>query len=254
MTCASTWDLPPSAPGDIWYGTAILGTSPATPGDIGSFPVTIHRAPDDVTKTASVGEAVAGDTIDYEITVQPNVTDTDLVYTVVDTVPNGLTIDPASVTAGGVVNGQTITWEVPMPTAFGEVGTYVPSTPATSPQCAEWAGFLDLAPLGIPFVPASTATSSRRMPSATSVRSSSTARSSPTSSSSEDGLVTMAGGYGGAPWEPQAIPNADLPNGVIAPLWSDLELSLANSRGMRLATIASDRCRDRPMGQPLRVH
>ena len=104
-----------------------------------------------MTKTASVGEAVAGDTIDYEITVQPNVTDTDLVYTIVDTVPNGLTIDPASVTGGGVVDGQTITWEVPMPTAFGEVGAYVPSTPATSPQCAEWAGFLDLGTAGIPF-------------------------------------------------------------------------------------------------------
>ena len=67
---------PPSAPGDIWYGTAILGSSPSSPGDIGSFPVTIHRDADDVTKTASVTQAVAGDSINYAITVQPNVTDT----------------------------------------------------------------------------------------------------------------------------------------------------------------------------------
>ena len=40
---------------------------------------------------------------------------------------------------------------------------------------------------------------------------------------SEDGIVTVAGGYGGEPWVPQAIPDPDLPNGVIAPLWSDLE-------------------------------
>ena len=42
--------------------------------------------------------------------------------------------------------------------------------------------------------------------SAASDRSSSTASSSPTSSSSEDGFVTVAGGYGGEPWVPQAIP------------------------------------------------
>ena len=35
------WNLPEAAAGDIWYGTAVLGSSPATPGDIGSFPVTV---------------------------------------------------------------------------------------------------------------------------------------------------------------------------------------------------------------------
>jgi uncharacterized repeat protein (TIGR01451 family) len=233
-----TWDLPEAVAGDIWYGTAILGTSPATPGDIGSFPVRLERAPDDVTKTASVGEAVAGDTIAYEITVQPNVTDTDLVYTVVDTVPAGLTIDPASVTGGGVVDGQTITWEVTMPTAVGQVGTYVSSTPLTDPVCADWAGFLDLGTAGIPFAGIDGDT----------IGATAFSNIGPFEQYgqefanlvvSEDGLVTVAGGYGGAPWEAQAIPHPDAPNGVIAPLWSDLELSLANNRGMRLATVAS---------------
>jgi hypothetical protein len=32
------------------------------------------------------------------------------------------------------------------------------------------------------------------------------------------------------------VPDTDAPNGVIAPLWSDLQLSLANDRGVRLAT------------------
>ncbi len=113
--------------------------------------MTIHRAPDDVTKTASVGEAVAGDTIDYEITVQPNVTDTDLVYTIVDTVPNGLTIDPASVTGGGVVNGQTITWEVPMPTAVGEVGTTWRRRRPPARSAPNGPGSSISAPAGIPF-------------------------------------------------------------------------------------------------------
>ena len=72
----------------------MLGTSPATPGDIGSFPVTLHRAADDVTKTASVDEAQVGDTVDYEITSSRTSPTTDLAYSVVDTVPDGLTIDP----------------------------------------------------------------------------------------------------------------------------------------------------------------
>ena len=40
--------------GQTWHGTLTLGTSPATPGDIGVVPVTIDRVDDDVTKTADV--------------------------------------------------------------------------------------------------------------------------------------------------------------------------------------------------------
>lgn len=229
------WDAPEMAAGDHWYGTAILGSSPDTPDDIGSFPVAIRRVADDVTKTASEDAAAIGDTISYEITVAPNVTATDLAYTITDTVPDGLTIDPASVTGGGVVNSQTITWEIVLPTPVGVVGDYVASTPATSQQCADWAGFLDLAQFGIPFAGldgdtvAATAFSNigpfeqygQPFPNLTV---------------SEDGLVTVTGGYGGQPWVPQVLPDPAAPNGVFAPLWSDLELSLADNRGMRLAT------------------
>ena len=73
-----TWDEPAMEAGDRWYGTAVLGSSPATPGDIGSFPVDIHRLDDDVTKVASVDTAGIGDTISYDITVAPNATPEDL--------------------------------------------------------------------------------------------------------------------------------------------------------------------------------
>jgi uncharacterized repeat protein (TIGR01451 family) len=229
-----TWDELAMEAGDLWYGTAVLGSSPATPGDIGSFPVDIHRVADDVTKVASVDAAAAGDTISYAVTVQPNVTPEDLTYTITDTVPDGLTIDASSVTGGGVVNGQTITWEIDVPTPVGVVGDYVVSTPATSTQCADNAGFLDLAGLGIPFAPLDGDT----------VSASAFAAVGPfehygqefaSLTVAEDGIVTVQGGYGGEPWFSQVIPNEDLPNGVFAPLWGDLELSLANNRGMRLA-------------------
>ena len=113
------WNLPDAAEGDLYFGTAVLGTSPDDPGDIGEIPVRLSRVADDVTKTASTETAVIGETIEYDITVAPNVTPEDLTYTVTDTVPDGLTIDPASVTGGGVVDGQTITWEVEMPTQVG---------------------------------------------------------------------------------------------------------------------------------------
>jgi uncharacterized repeat protein (TIGR01451 family) len=233
------WNVPEMAAGDTWYGTAVLGSSAETPGNIGSFPVRIERVADDVTKTASVTEAKVGDTISYSLTVQPNVTPEDLVYTIVDTVPDGLTIDPASVTGGGVVDGQTISWTVDAPTTFGKVGTYSTSTPATDPQCADWASYIDLGAAGIPL--AATLDGD-------TVAANAFSNIGPFEQYggqfanlvvSEDGLITVAGGYGGSPWEPQELPDTAAPNGVFAPLWSDLELSLANGRGMRLATVAS---------------
>ncbi|MBE1875547.1 S8 family serine peptidase [Myceligenerans pegani] len=229
------WDLPDAEEGDLFYGTAVLGSSPDTPGDIGEIPLRLSRVADDVTKSASTDAAAIGDTIGYDLTIEPNVTPEDLTYTITDTVPDGLTIDPASVTGGGVVDGQTITWEVDMPTSVGVAGAYEASTPDTSPQCAAWSGFVDLGAVGIGF-------SSLDGDSAAVSAFSSIgpfphySDQSPNLTVSDDGLITIAGGYGGSPWEPQAVPAAAAPNGVIAPLWSDLELSLANDRGVRLAT------------------
>ncbi len=233
-----TWDELAMEAGDVWYGTAILGSSPATPGDIGSFPVDIHRLADDVTKAASVDTAGAGDTISYEITVQPNSTPEDLTYTIVDTVPAGLTIDESSVTGGGVVAGQTITWEIEVPTPVGVVGDYVLSTPATSTQCADWSGFLDLS--GPPFnFPPNPAFDGDTI-SATAFTSVGPfehyGQDFANLTVAEDGIATVTGGYGGAPWVAQAIPNANLPSGVFAPLWSDLEASVADDRGIILAS------------------
>lgn len=232
------WDIPEMVAGDRWYGTASLGSTPGTVGDIGSFPVTIRRAADDVAKTASTDTAAPGDTVSYEITVEPNVTPTDLVYTITDTVPDGLVIDPESVSGGGVVDGQTITWEVQLPSPVGKVGDYVVSTPQTSEQCLNWAGFLDLGAAGIQFAELDGDTTAANAFSNIGPFEH-YGQLFPSLTVAEDGLVTGTGGYGGEPWVPQAIPNAALPNGVMAPLWSDLELSLANNRGMRLATIAS---------------
>ncbi|WP_423465097.1 S8 family serine peptidase [Promicromonospora sp. MS192] len=226
------WDLPEAAEGDLYFGTAVLGTSPDSPGDIGSIPVRLSRVADDVTKTASVDAAGVGDTVGYDITVQPNVTPEDLTYTITDTVPDGLTVDPASVTGGGVVDGQTITWEVDVPTQVGAVGSYEASTPADDPQCVS--GFQDLGAAGVGF---STLDGDSVAVNAFSDIGPFThyGEQSPGLVVSDDGLITVTGGYAGEPWTPQELPSAAAPNGVIAPLWSDLELSLTNDRGVRIA-------------------
>ncbi len=231
------WNVPELDPGEVWYGTAVLGSSPAAIGDVGSFPITLRRVADDVTKTASVAQARVGSAYSYALTVQPNVTREDRAYTITDTVPDGLTIDPASVTGGGVVAGQTITWEVESPSPFLIVGDYAVSTPATSEQCENWSGFVDLAapPFSVPLNPLLTGDTVAVDAFDAIGPFELYGQEFPNLTVAEDGIVTVEGGYGGQPFVPQAIPNPARPNGLFAPLWADLELSVGDGRGMRLA-------------------
>jgi uncharacterized repeat protein (TIGR01451 family) len=239
------WDIPEMAAGERWYGTAVLGSSPATPGDIGSFPVTIHRADDDVTKTASVPEATVGDTISYEVTVQPNVTPEDLVYTITDTVPEGLTIDPASVTGGGVVDGQTISWEVELPTAVDAGGDYEYTTSLTDPACVSpLGGYFDLnGQLG--FQPAAGVEGDVGVFTFLSSTPFHFYGENPTGLGvTPHGFVLQGGDYGGAPWVPQGVPDPAVPNGLVAPLWADTEIIRAEGapgeeRGVTVASSAA---------------
>src|SRR5690606_25243447 len=120
-----------------------------------------------------------------------------------------------------------------------KVGSYVSSTPATSQQCADWSGFLDLGALGIGFAGLDGDTTAANAFSAIGPFEHYGQLFS-NLVVAEDGLITVAGGYGGSPWVPQVLPNPAPPSGVMAPLWSDLELSLANDRGMRLAQSTAD--------------
>ncbi len=233
---AVTWNLPGSQAGEVYYGFASLGGLPDTADHLGGFPVRLVRLPDDVTKTASVSEAAPGDQIDYTITVEPNTeTDADLTYTIVDTVPDGFTIDPASVTGGGVVDGQTITWTVTQEAPVLGAYYYELSTSATNPFCGT--NGLDLyADSGFapnPDLDGDTVSGGFIGGAPYAFY----GESYPHLVVSEDGLATIPGGYGGQPWAPQTLPDPAAPNGVIAPLWGDLEASVANDRGVIVAGI-----------------
>ena len=188
--------------------------------------------------------------------MQPNVTDTDLVYTIVDTVPDGLTIDPASVTAGGVVDGQTITWEVTMPTAVGR-GRHVRGVDARHQPAVRRVGRVprSSARVGAARSPTSTATPWPSGPTATSGRSSSTARQFANLVVAEDGIVTVTGGYGGEPWDAAGDPVARLAERrVRAAVVRPRDCRVADGSGIRLAQISSARRGGHPVGRPLRVH
>jgi uncharacterized repeat protein (TIGR01451 family) len=238
------WDIPDMTAGDRWYGTAVLGSSPATPGDIGSFPVNLVRVEDDVTKTASVASASPSDTVSYEITIQPNVTPEDLVYTITDTVPEGLTIDPGSVTGGGVVDGQTITWEVELPTAAGAIGDYSYTTSLADPSCASpLGGYFDMrSELG--FQP-STVEGDIGVFTFLADRGFHFYGDHPLGLGvTPHGFVLHGGEYAGQPWVPQNVPNAQPPNGMVAPLWADTEIvrvagDIGEERGVTVASNAA---------------
>jgi uncharacterized repeat protein (TIGR01451 family) len=247
------WDIAESTAGARYYGWVSLGTDPGSPANIGTIPLTLTRLADDVTKTASTSTASTGDTIDYEISVLPNVLSEDLAYTLTDSIPEGLTyVDgSASATAGSlsVVDG-VLTWTGTMPTAYGSTGSYTAFTNVEQPDvCAPpiTGGYIDLAAFGI----------------------------APQAGIEGDGIVVSAFGATAPPYEFYEDPTAGInftddgfaffdstpgpfpfaptpigqphwatgaieePNDMLAPFWTDMEIffDAAAGRGVSLATL-----------------
>lgn len=239
------YDEPDLEAGQRWYGAVTLGSSPASPGDIGIIPVTVNRHADDVTKTADVETAAPGDTVTYTVTVQPNVTDEDLTYTLTDQLPEGMTYVEGSATGGATVTDGVLTWEGVLPTAVGAEGSYAITSSADDPQCVNpatgTAEYLDLASLPQAFAPDPGIAGDSRVWTVSSP----TAPFSfygvdyPGISLTDDGFVVFdaaANWSGGTPWTPQAVPDPELPNNLLAMLWQDMEVVAdpAAGRGVTL--------------------
>ena len=243
------WHLDDAEAGDRYFGFIELGTDPAHPGNIGTIPVTLDRHEDDVTKTATlessrpVGTALPGDTIRYDITIQPNVTPRDLTYTITDTVPEGLVIEESSVTGGGVVEGQTITWEVELPTPVGAIGEYTYTTSLTDSTCvAPMGGYVDLFSVA-GFQPSGAAGSDAVFAFLSGTPFTFYGESHSGFPLTPQGFVLFGGEYEGQYWAPQDLPDPAHPNGLLAALWADTQLVNQNGvpgaggeRGLTVAT------------------
>ena len=237
------WDESDMDAGETWHGTLTLGTSPATPGDIGVIPVTINRVADDVTKTADKTQAAPGDTITYTVNVAPNVTHEDLTYSITDALPEGTTYVEGSATNGATFADGVVSWSGLLNSTYGLEGNYTITTSAEDDSCETpfGPGYVDL--FGV---------------SGGSIKAQSTITGDSTTFSafaagtygfygedyqglqfSDDGfLVYGDDNYDGKPWFAQSVPDADAPNNVAALLWQDMEFryDAATNAGVSIAT------------------
>ena len=235
------WDTPSMAAGDHWYGSFELGSDPGNPGNIGTIPVTILRVEDDVTKSVDMTDAEPGDILTFEITVQPNVTPEDLTYEITDTIPDGMTYVPGSASASsGVVNvsGDTLTWTGVM--AVPEL-EYIMTTSADDPLCdTGFGGYVDLELFGILAQSGITGDTVAFTAFSTGDPINYYGVEYVGMGFTDDGFAIFdpANNYGGSPWVPQSIPDAELPSNLLAVFWQDFELfyDAVSNAGVSLAT------------------
>jgi uncharacterized repeat protein (TIGR01451 family) len=243
------WDLTDPALGDKYYGALGLDTGDAGPlvvaaarNNIGVINVDLDRVEDDVSKTALVdGSAEPGSVVTFQIVVEPNPTAVDLDYTVEDVLPAGLTYVPDSATGGLVYDGGTLTWSGTMP-AVGEA-FYTITDSDTDPMCdTGFGGYVDLAAYDI--YPDDTVEGDTTAWAAFSGQNPFQFYDDTYTgvSFTDDGFIVFGSGYGGAPWVPQAVPNEDPPNNLLAAFWHDFEVvyDAGANTGVSLATAGAD--------------
>ena len=233
------WDTPMVA-GERWYGAFALGTDAGNPGNIGMVPVNVVRHEDDVSKTVDAANAMPGDTLTFEIAIQPNVTPQDVTYYIQDTIPAGMTYVEGSATGGATVVDGVLTWEGVLPTPVGVVGGYEMSTSANDPACdTGFGGYVDLEGYGILAQEDITGDTVGFTAFSTGDPINYFGDAYTGMGFTDDGFAIFDfANYGGSPWVPQAIPDAELPNNVLAALWQDMEIfyDAGLNHGVSLAT------------------
>lgn len=235
-----------------WYGELVLGSDVGQSGDLGSIPVAVHRQADDVVKVADVASAALGETIEYSIFVDTNLTGETRSYSIADQVPSGLSIVPGSISTSlgtASISGSTIFWDFNLaPPGFD----YQMTTQAETAACGTGfgtGGYVNLQDFAIS--PADLGTPPDQPIDTTVFTAFGTGLpidlyGVPHTGIgiTDDGFLVgdPATNYGGSPWIPQAIPDAVLPNNLIAALWQDMEIvnDPANFKGLSLATSGAE--------------
>jgi uncharacterized repeat protein (TIGR01451 family) len=239
------WDEPELDAGETWYGALSVGTDPANPGNIGVVPVTLDRIADDVTRTADVEKAAPGDVITYTVDVAPNVGREDMAYTITDPLPAGTSYVEGSATDGATYSDGTITWSGTLEAASLEDEAYAVTSSKTDASCVNpllgTPGYFDLQSRLNIARQAGVVGDGKVFTVGGGFQYGLYDRFGPGVSFTDDGFLLFGGGanYGTAPGVTQAVPDAALPNSVLAMLWQDMEFVYDNAAGAGVS-IASD--------------
>jgi uncharacterized repeat protein (TIGR01451 family) len=192
--------------------------------------VNLRRVQDDVSKTASVSEAMPGDVVDYTIEIQPNISGVDLEYDLTDTIPSGMTYVAGSAAASsGTVNvtGNVLTWNgvVAVPGATYEVSTSADNASCIMPL-ANSGAYVNLQGYGLTTNPAifGDTVAFGSNPAGGAFNFFGTAQSEVIVFTDDGFAFFDTSTPGAAPWENQMIPNADDPNNLMAMFWRDMEI------------------------------
>jgi uncharacterized repeat protein (TIGR01451 family) len=213
--------------------------------------VLIQRVEDDVSKTVDWETAIPGDTLTYEIVVRPNVTTEDLEYTIVDTIPDGLTyVDGSATATDGVVGvvDNVLTWTGVM--AVPEM-KYQIATSDTDPACAAPLASYDGVPDAYVNLEAFGILANSGIAGDTvcySVDFSGGefdffgAPQGEVINFTDDGFAFFnPSSPGAAPWTHRPIPTTDDPNNLMAIFWRDMVIVYdgPSNRGVTLANLTS---------------
>ncbi len=240
------WDDPAMERGDRWYGAFSVGTDRAHAGNLGRVAVVVDRRTDDVHKAASTDLAMVGETVTYEITIEPNVTGETIEYSFTDTIPEGMTYVAGSATDGATVANGVVSWTGVAPSPAVATGSYEVSTNSDDASCDspfDGGGYVDLEDQGI---------ATDRWITGDNVAFTAFESTDITFYGNEhagigftdDGFAVfdVDANYGGSPWIPQPIPDPEAPNNLVALLWQDFEIvhDKATNAGVSLAALDDD--------------
>lgn len=234
-----TWDLADGVEGDMYFGAVDLGTSAENAGNLGLIAVNVERGQDDVYVVAPSNDRLnPGDTLTFSVAVDANFTSEDRGYEVNLTLPEGVTLDPASTSAE--VDGNTLTWTLTQPSLLGVEPTYSVTSNAVDASCAIPFGdgsYINLADFGIGInqnIDGDTTTGvyGNRIQFLGEEYNGFTL--------TDDGFITLGTDVSSTPWVNQLFPDSDAPNAVIAPYWRDMLFDVANGSGVTVASTGGD--------------
>ena len=244
------FDEPDLEAGDRAYGAFSIGTGPGSAGNVGTIAVNLARVGDDVVKTVDAVVAEEGDTVTYTITIEPNPTDTDIAYSVVDFLPEGLTYVPGSASGGLTLRSDgALTWSGVMEKSLEPF--YTMSTSDTDSSCVmPLAGadsdptdsYLNLEDFGLLTEADLVGDTMVWELTAGTFNFYGTVYESFEFTDDGFAIFDSATNYAGEPWITQVIPNTAAPNNVAAMLWQDFEAfyDAGTNTGITTVNLTSD--------------